>query len=65
MTDSIGNAKVICKVAKQFPRKPVMTVFLGGKVTQRGIDYVEKYGLKNFDDVSKAALALARLRNRR
>lgn len=58
MTDPVGNAQAVVEAAAQFPDKPVVTVFLGGHFTKKGVVYLEKHGIKNFDDVRKAARAM-------
>jgi len=58
MTDPIENAKIIIRAKKAFPGKTIITCFLGGKLSKRGVDLLEKNKIPNYPDVKRALKAL-------
>ncbi|MDD5739028.1 MAG: CoA-binding protein [Candidatus Pacebacteria bacterium] len=42
MTNPIENAKIIIEAQNQFKDKPILALFLGGKITQKGVEFLKK-----------------------
>ncbi|MBN1792703.1 acetate--CoA ligase family protein [Candidatus Woesearchaeota archaeon] len=61
MTDSEKDAEALINAHKKYPQKPIVAVFMGGKFTKKGIALLEKNGIPNYDDPSKAAKAMKAL----
>ena len=61
MTDPVGNAKVILKARKRYPKKPIICVYMGGKFTMDGRRFLEAHNIPVYDDPRKAALAMKAL----
>lgn len=61
MTDPMENAKIIVKLQKQFPFKPIISCFVGKKMVQEAIDYLEKNKIPNYDDPKRAIQAISSL----
>ncbi|MDO8524434.1 MAG: CoA-binding protein [bacterium] len=64
MTDPLQNAKVIIEAQKQFLDKPILPLFLGGKITKKGSDFLSKNGLLNFNEPRDIALCAKFLENK-
>jgi len=58
MTDPEEDAHVIIELAKKYPEKPIISVYMGGRFSKRGRYLLEQEGIPNFDDVKKAAKAM-------
>ena len=61
------NAKIITALHQKFPTKPIVSVCLEGVLSQKGVDYLEKHRLPNYNDPQRAVQtmkSLARLNNR-
>lgn len=56
MTDPLQNAKIIIEAQKQFPDKPILPLFLGGKITKKGNDFLTKNGFLYFNEPRDVAL---------
>ncbi|RME55131.1 hypothetical protein D6777_01505 [Candidatus Woesearchaeota archaeon] len=61
MTDPVENAKVIVKLKKKYPKKPIIALFMGGKFTKAGKHYLEIYNIPVFEFPNKAVKALKAL----
>ncbi|MCL5011163.1 MAG: CoA-binding protein [Patescibacteria group bacterium] len=61
MTSPKENAKIILKYRRIFPKKPVLPLFLGGKITEEGVKILRGAGVPCFSDPRDAALAMAAL----
>lgn len=61
MTKPEKNAKMIIGAQKKWQRKPIIACFMGGKLTQPGVDILEKNKIPNYSDPSRAVLALKAL----
>ncbi len=61
MTQVQENAKIILKAKKKYPKKPIITCFMGGKFTQPGIDLLEKNKIPNYFEPKDAILAIKAL----
>jgi acetate---CoA ligase (ADP-forming) len=62
VTEVMKNAKVIVESHHRFPRKPIVSVCLKGKLSQKGIAYLEKHNLPNYSDPWLAVKAIKALR---
>lgn len=60
MTDNLGDARIVAAMQKKY-RKPVLAAFMGGIISEEGIQYLESHGIPNFFDVKMAAYALKAL----
>jgi acetyltransferase len=60
MTETDKNAKIIKEAGEKW-KKPIVTAFLGGKITQSGIDILEKNRIPNYKDLKDAVLAVKSL----
>lgn len=56
MTNSRKDAKIVVEARKRWPKKPIITCFMGGKFTKPGIDLLEKNKIPNYSDPKRAAL---------
>jgi len=63
VTKPLENAKAIVKISKKFPKKAIVTSFLGGKYTKEGIDFLEKNKIPNLSNLKTAALSIKGLVN--
>lgn len=61
MTDPMENAKIIVELHKQFPNKPIVSCFVGKKLAQEAIDYLEKNKIPNYNDPKRAIQAISSL----
>ena len=61
MTTVEKNAKIIVRIKKKWPDKPIITLFMGGKNTARGIDILERNKIPNYFDPKEAVLAMKTL----
>ena len=61
MTEPKKNAKIIINAQKKWPKKPIIACFMGEKLTQPGIDLLEKANIPNYPDPFRAVLALKSL----
>jgi len=58
MTETEKNSKIIIEAQKKWPHKPIICSFLGGKLTQPGIELLEKNNIPNYPDLKRAARAI-------
>ena len=58
MTEPQKNAKIIVRAKKKWPKKPIICAFLGGKITKKGIEILEKNQIPNYSDLKRAARAM-------
>ncbi len=61
MTDAEEDARVVILAHRQFPRKPVLAVFMGGKYSEDAINLLREHGVPDYNDPRKAARAMAAL----
>ena len=61
VTNAQKNAKIIAKVHKEFPQKPIISVCLEGSLSRPGINYLENHRLPNYDDSQRAVKVLKAL----
>lgn len=58
MTDPIENAKIVIKAHKKYPDKPIICTYMGGRFSEKGINYLEDHNIPDFNDPRKAAKAM-------
>jgi len=58
MTESIENAKIVIQAKKRFPDKAIVCAFLGGKLTQKSIEFLEKNRIPNYSDTIRAVKSI-------
>ena len=58
MTDPEEDANVVVELAKKYPEKPIVCVYMGGRFSKRGRYILEQNKIPNFDDIKKAAKAM-------
>ncbi len=58
MTEVEKNAKIIGRAKKKWPKKPIICAFLGGKITKKGIEILEKNKIPNYPDLKRAVRAM-------
>ncbi len=61
MTTSEKNARIIVGAQKKWPKKPIVTLFMGGKNINSGIEILEKNKIPNYFDPEEAVLAMKSL----
>jgi len=61
MTESFKNAQIIVRAKKMWPKKPILTVFMGGKSDKKAIELLEKNKIPNYSDPVRAAKSLKAL----
>lgn len=61
MTEVKKNVKIIIEERKKWPKKPIISVILKGKLSQEAIKLLEKNKIPNFPDLKRAALAMRAL----
>ncbi len=64
MTNSILDAKVIVEAHKRFPGKPMISCFMGGRFSRKGIHYLDNMHIPDFNDTRKAVVAMKALIDR-
>ena len=60
VTDNLGDARVVVEIQQKY-QKPMVAAFMGGIISEEGIQYLEKHGIPNFFDVKQVAYALKSL----
>jgi len=58
MTDCLENAKVVIQVKAKYSQKAIVCAFLGGKITQKSIEHLEKNKIPNYSDSIRAVRAM-------
>ena len=61
MTQPIKNAKIIIEAKKKYSKKPILTIFMGGKLTNPAIKLLEKNKIPNYSDPLRAVRAMRAL----
>lgn len=61
MTDPVEDARVLIDAKKNFPGKPIVAVFMGGKYSEESINLLRENSIPDFNDPKKAARAMAAL----
>ncbi|MEK7104155.1 MAG: hypothetical protein AAB842_01990, partial [Patescibacteria group bacterium] len=63
MTNPEENAKIIMEAQNQFKNKPILALFLGGKITQKGSELLKKNNCIVFGEPRDVALVASILNN--
>lgn len=58
MTNSVLNAKTIVEAHKLFPDKPIISCFMGGRFSRKGMHYLDNMHIPDFNDIRKAVVAM-------
>jgi len=61
MTESLKNAKAIIQAKKRWPKKPIITIFMGGISDKKAIELLEKNKIPNYSDPIRAIKSLKSL----
>jgi len=61
MTNSVLNAKAIVDAHKLFQDKPIVSCFMGGRFSRKGMQYLDNMHIPDFNDIRKAAVAMKAL----
>lgn len=58
MTEPVKNAKIIARLQKKFPCKPIVCCFMGGKINSEANIVFQKNRIANFSDPKRAVKAM-------
>ncbi len=58
MTDPVEDAKVVVAAQKKWPKKPIICVYMGGKFSKAGKNFLELHNIPDYNDPRKAARAM-------
>ena len=58
MTNSEEDARIVIEAKEQFPDKPIVCAYLGGRFSKRGRMLLEANGIPDYPDLIKAAKAM-------
>ena len=61
MTEAEKNAKIIVEAKKKYPKKAIITTFMGGKLSQKAIEILEKNRIPNYIEPKMAIKAIKAL----
>jgi acetyltransferase len=61
MTNSVLDAKVVVEAHKQFRDKPIISCFMGGRFSRKGMHYLDNMHIPDFNDIRKAVVAMKAL----
>lgn len=61
MTNPLENAKVIVELSKKYPEKLIICFFLGGKMSEQAVKYLEENKIPNYSDLKRGILAIKSL----
>ncbi|MEM4267643.1 MAG: CoA-binding protein [Candidatus Woesearchaeota archaeon] len=61
MTDPVEDAKIVIDAHKRYPTKPIICVYMGGKFSLEGIQFLEEHCIPDYNDPRKAARAMKAL----
>lgn len=64
MTNPIKDAEIIIALHKQYPKKPIICVYMGGKYSDAGAKLLESNGIPDYNDPKKAVKAMKSLIDR-
>ena len=65
MTEPMKDAQVIISAKSRYPQKAVLCVYMGGKYSREGSRLLEEAGIPDYNDLRKAARAMAALISRK
>jgi len=52
------DAQVVINAHQKYPNKPIICVYMGGKLTKKSVEMLEKANIPDYNDLRKAALAM-------
>jgi len=58
MTNALENAKVIVEAKKRFPNKPIICFFLGEKMSEQAIKFLEENNILNYSELKRGINAI-------
>ncbi len=61
MTNSVLDAKAIVEAHKLFSDKPIISCFMGGRFSRKGMHYLDNMHIPDFNDIRKAVVAMKAL----
>jgi acetyltransferase len=61
MTDHDKNAKIIVRLNKKYPTKPIICCFAGGKSVSSAVDYLKKNNIPNYFEPMRAVNSIKNL----
>lgn len=64
MTNPIEDAKVLIRAKKMFPKKPIISNYMGGHFSKEGIELLEENRIPDFNDPEKAVKCMKALMDR-
>ncbi len=64
MTNPVLDAKVIVDAQRQFPDKPIISCFMGGRFSKKGMHYLDNMHIPDFNDIRKAVVVMKALIDR-
>ncbi|MBI2580383.1 acetate--CoA ligase family protein [Candidatus Woesearchaeota archaeon] len=64
MTNPVLDAKAVVDAHKQFPGKPIISCFMGGRFSRKGMHYLDNMHIPDFNDIRKAVVAMKALIDR-
>ena len=64
MTNPLLDAKAIVDAHRLFPEKPIVSCFMGGRFSRKGMHYLDNMHIPDFNDVRKAVVAIRALIDR-
>lgn len=64
MTEPILDAKAVIKASKKFPKKPIVTSYMGGKFSKKAVELLEFNKVPDFNIPYKSAKAMKALIDR-
>ena len=56
-TRPVEDAKIVVEIQKKY-KKPVITAFVGGMITEASVKYLEEHNIPNYNDMDRAARAM-------
>lgn len=56
-TQPLRNAEIIVEMQEKY-KKPVISTFMGGVISEAGVKYLEEHHIPNYDDVDRTAMAM-------
>jgi acetyltransferase len=61
VTQPVEDARVIVEASRQYPHKPIVCAFIGGRFSRDGIEILTHHRIPDYNDPQKAAKAMAAL----
>lgn len=61
MTEPLENAKIIIKMKKKYPKKPIVCCFLGGELVSGAVKLLEENNIPNYSELKRAVKSINNL----